>query len=106
MEIDVITKLITDTGVPIAIMIVLFLFIFKIISSYKTNVDKQLEEYKTRCEKQTDDVEKLVEKYHNDYSKITEALNNNTNALNLLSELVKNVVRQDRNSVKNEDDRR
>lgn len=92
MEIDVITNLIEKFAFPVAIAILLLFGLFKIISSYKATMDKQLDEYKSRIDKQTDDVEKIVDKYHEDYMKVTDALNNNTNALNMLSKLVETFI--------------
>lgn len=82
MDITTVTDLFSNYAFPTAVVIILMIFIFLVLRSYKQSADSQ-----------KDDIKELNRQYHEDYAKITEALNNNTNALNSLNELVKYVVR-------------
>jgi len=100
MELDVFTKLISDMGVPIAVMAALFALIVKIISSYKKNVDEQLKEYREKEDEERKEIKTLVDKYHEDTLKINDALNNNTRAFDTLSKLVETFMRHNDNDGK------
>lgn len=77
MEITTVTDLFSNYAFPTAVVIILMIFIFIVLRSYKQTVDSQ-----------KDDIKSLNDKYHEDYAKVIEVLNNNTNAMNSLKEVV------------------
>ena len=87
MDVTTVTDLFSNYAFPTAVVIILMVFIFIVLRSYKQTVDAQ-----------KDDIKALNDKYHEDYAKVIEVLNNNTNAMNSLKDMVTYFVR------KNEDD--
>ena len=83
-SVTIITDLIGNFAFPIAIVVILMLFIAKVLKSYKDSTDSQ-----------RDEVKELNNRYHEDYAKVTEALNNNTNAINCISKLIEHIVSHD-----------
>ena len=84
MEYANLVDLLGNFAFPIAIVIILLLFMAKILKSYKDSVEAQ-----------KNDIKELNKQYHDDYAKITEALNNNTKALETMNKLVEFMVRDD-----------
>lgn len=72
---------------PTAVVIILMIFIFIVVKSYKKTVDDQKEDLKA-----------LNDKYHEDYAKVIDVLNNNTNALNSLRDMVNFFIRRYENN--------
>ena len=86
MEVTNIADLFNNYAFPTAVVIILMVFIFIVLKSYKQSVEAQ-----------KDDIKALNDKYHEDYAKIIDVLNNNTNAMNSLKEVVSYFIhKQDR----------
>ena len=83
-----ITEIFNNYAFPTAIVIILMIFIFLVLKSYKQTVDSQ-----------RDDVKEMNKQYHEDITKFSEVLSNNTNALNNMNQLVEVFIRKykDRN---------
>lgn len=81
MDASPIMEIINNFAFPVAIVVVLMLFIAKILKSYKDSVDSQKE-----------DVKELNKQYHEDYKMITDALNNNTSAINMMNKLIERII--------------
>lgn len=84
MEISTVTDLFTNYAFPTAVVIILMIFIFIVLRSYKQTVDAQ-----------KDDIKALNDKYHEDYAKVIEVLNNNTNAMNSLKSVVEYFIHKE-----------
>lgn len=82
-SVTTVTEIFTNYAFPTAVVIILMIFIFLVLRSYKQSVDAQ-----------KDDIKELNKQYHDDYAKISDALNNNTNALNSLSKMVDFFIRR------------
>ena len=86
MEFTNIADLFNNYAFTTAVVIILMVFIFIVLKSYKQSVEAQ-----------KDDIKALNDKYHEDYAKIIDVLNNNTNAMNSLKEVVSYFIhKQDR----------
>ena len=76
-----ITDLLNNFAFPVAIVVILMLFMAKVLKSYKESVEGQ-----------KNDIKELNQQYHDDYKMITEAINNNTNAITTMNKLVEHIV--------------
>lgn len=71
----VITEIFNTFALPVAVCVVLFIFLWKVLSSYKEDL--------AQCKL---DIKELNDKYHEDYAGFIDALNNNTNVIERLCE--------------------
>lgn len=73
-------EILNNFAFPVAIVVILMLFVAKLLKSYREDTNAQKEEMK-----------ELSKQYHNDYCQFVEALNNNTTAINSMNKLIEKI---------------